>query len=159
MKPLLYTDQDSESAEATWKASCGPHSLAAACGKRLEEVRAALVNYRGWMNPTQMKAALGALGQGFALRSHLRTQELCSGINRVQWEGPWLNPGVPPRVAYYHTHWVAHFDGWVLCTACAPAKWIPVEIWRSAHLNDDPPSPFHITHHYEFVHIPRRIGT
>jgi hypothetical protein len=29
------------------------------------------------------------------------------GLVRVQWGGPWCDPGVPPRVAYMHTHWVA----------------------------------------------------
>ena len=28
-------------------------------------------------------------------------------ITRLRWDGPWLRPGVPPSVAYRHTHWVA----------------------------------------------------
>lgn len=147
--PVLRFDAvQSELANKDWKATCGPHALAAACGLTLEEVRAVLVNYKGWMSPTQMTQALLKLRRPYNFRHHLKTQELCNGINRIQWEGKWLNPGVPARVAYFHTHWVAHFNGAVLCTACAPADWIRVEDWRHFHLECEPRSPFHITHHY-----------
>ncbi len=149
MRPLRYTEVDSDAANAMWKASCGPHSLAAALGKTLEEIRPALTDYKGWMSPTQMTQALVALRVPHNLKSRLKTADLCEGINRVQFEGKWLNPGVHPRIAYFHTHWVSHFKGFVLCTACLPAKWITVESWRDFLINGDPPSPFHITHHYE----------
>lgn len=149
MKPALqYTFEGSENAYAEWKASCGPHSIAAALGITLDSVRAKLTNYKGWMSPTQLGDALRALGREYALSHNLKTMELCNGINRIQWEGKWLNPGVPPRVAYFYTHWVAHFDGWVLCTACEPSEWIPESEWRRFHLEESPASPFHITHHY-----------
>ena len=146
---LKFTESDSERASKEWNATCGPHSIAAALGLTLEQVRPALANYKGWMSPTQMTEALHALDVfPKAILSRLKTMDLCEGINRVQWEGKWLNPGVPARVAYFHTHWVAHFRGWVLCTACEPAKWIPADEWRSFHLECEPRSPFHITHHY-----------
>ncbi len=148
MHPLRYTEADSERAEKEWKATCGPHSIAAALGLPLDHVRPALLNYKGWMSPTQMTAALLNLRCLYNLLHHLKTMDLCQGINRIQWEGKWLNPGVPARVAYFHTHWVAAFDGYVLCTACEPAKWIPEAKWRDFHLNQEPRSPFHITHHY-----------
>lgn len=119
-------------------------------GLTLEEVRPALVNYKGWMSPTQVIQALTTLGQKFTLTKGLKTQELCNGINRIQWEGKWLNPGAPPRLAYFHTHYVAHFDGWVLCTACTSWRWLPVREWMWFHLKEEPPSPFHITHHFAF---------
>ena len=162
MKPLLYTKADSERANKEWKATCGPHSIAAACGKTLDDVRVAMVvagvKYRGWMSPTQVTQALLALGKVSGLTHHLKTDKLCEGINRVQWEGKWLNPGVPARVAYFHTHWVAHFGGWVLCTACEPAKWIPAAEWRHFHLECEPRSPFHITHHYVLANTVVRDG-
>lgn len=146
--PLKFNETDSQWAAKTWKASCGPHSIAAACELSLEQVRPALLGYRGWMNPTQMEAALRALGKPVTVTKGLKTQELCEGISRIQWEGSWLNPGVPPRVAYHHTHWVAHRRGWVLCTACLPHLWIPIKHWRHFHLNVSPPTPFHVTHHF-----------
>ena len=151
--PLQFTAVDSEAANKAWKATCGPHSIAAACSINLERVREAMlaagVNYRGWMSPTQVGKTLRSLGRGYKLASGLKTMELCNGINRVQWEGKWLNPGVPPRIAYFHTHLVAHFDGWVLCTACQVDEWIPASDWAHFHLNVEPRSPFHITHHFE----------
>lgn len=112
MKPLLYNEADSKAANKAWKATCGPHAIAAACGKTLEQVREAMVkggvNYRGWMSPTQVSKTLITLGQVHNFTSRLKTQDLCEGINRVQWEGKWLNPGVagahrifshPPRRA------------------------------------------------------------
>ncbi len=152
---LHFTEADSEIANREWKATCGPHSIAAACGMTLNDVREAMaragVNYRGWMSPTQVGKTLLALGRGYKLTSGLKTMALCNGINRVQWEGKWLNPGVPARVAYFQTHLVAHFDGLVLCTCCERAQWIPQDEWRAFHLNEEPPSPFHITHHYEMA--------
>ncbi len=148
MKPLRYTAADSKRAHAEWKATCGPHSLAAACGKTLDEVRAILVNYQGWMSPTQVSNALAALGQPFTLTKGLKTANLCNGINRVQWEGKWLNPGVPARVAYFHTHLVAHFNGRVLCTCCLHDEWVSAEGW--AEFIAEEVYPFHITHHWSF---------
>ncbi len=100
------------------------------------------------MSPTQVTNTLIELNHFFGRTAGLKTMDLCDGINRVQWEGKWLNPGVPARVAYFHTHLVAHFQGLVLCTACLTDKWIPVDEWRDFHLNTHPPSPFHITHHW-----------
>lgn len=144
---LRFDAAQSEAANNEWKATCGPHSIAAACSLTLDAVRPVLVNYKGWMSPTQMTQALATLGTDFRLTKELQTRELCNGINRIQWEGKWLNPGAPPRLAYFHTHYVAHFDGWVLCTTCLSAEWIPVQDWLD-HLASKPPSPFHVTHHW-----------
>lgn len=155
--PLRFSEEDSEGAFRGWKATCGPHAIAAACGLTLDQVRAALPPYKGWMSPTMLGKTLSALGRGYTLRKGLKTWDLCEGINRIQWEGKWLNPGVPARVAYFHTHWVAAFGGWVLCTACEPATWIPEAEWRRFHLTVEPISPFHVTHHY-ILHQPENLN-
>jgi hypothetical protein len=146
--PLRFTLAESEAAHKAWKASCGPHSIAAACGMTLDTVRSSLEGYKGWMNPTQVTAVLRDQRRPFELKTQLKTDVLCEGINRIQWEGPWLKPCAPPRLAYFHTHYVAHRNGWVLCTACLSAEWIRVEDWRNHHLTVEPVSPFHITHHW-----------
>jgi hypothetical protein len=150
MKPLKYTEEDSKRANKEWKATCGPHAIAAACEVSLEQVREgmlkAAVNYRGWMSPTQVTRTLLTLGRVHNYASGLKTQDLCEGINRVQWEGKWLNPGVPARVAYFHTHLVAQFQGVVLCTCCINHEWVPLEDWRA--FIPGACYPFHITHHW-----------
>lgn len=146
MTTLRYTRADSERAHNEWGASCGPHSLAAALGLTLDEVRAVLPAFKGWMNPTMMGDALRSLGKRYDLKKGLKTQVPCEGICRVQWEGSWLNPGVPPAVAYHHTHWVAHHEGHVLCTASVAELWVPFETWK-AWLRQAG-KPWHFTHHY-----------
>ena len=102
------------------------------------------------MSPTYVSRTLDQLGRKYALTTGLKTMDLCEGINRVQWEGKWLDPGVPARVAYFHTHLVAHFSDRVLCTCCENTLWIDADDWRDFHLNTEPKSPFHITHHWKF---------
>lgn len=145
---LRFNHADSERAHEAWKATCGPHSIAAACAHTLDEVRSHLGNYKGWMSPTMVTNALNGLGQGFTLTKGLKTQDPCEGISRVQWLGPWLNPGVPARVAYFHTHLIAHFNNSVLCTVCDVAEWIPLNDWREILVADE--APFYITHHWTF---------
>jgi hypothetical protein len=150
---LPFTGAESEAAFEEWRATCGPHAIAAATGISLDEVRESLSDYRGFMSPTQVEASLTVLGLPFRRTAHLRTKALCGGLNRIQWEGPWLNPGVPAAVAYKHTHWVAHRNGWVLCTAVTePPTWIPLLAWCTGleELN----FPWHITHHYELASAP-----
>jgi hypothetical protein len=154
--PLLkFTAEDSARANRLWKATCGPHSIAAATGKTLGEIGAAMndagLNYRGWMSPTQVSKTLEWLKIPHTLTKGLKTMEPCNGISRVQWEGKWLNPGMPARIAYFHTHLIAHFDGWVLCTACLNAQWIPIKNWRHFLLETAPIDLFHITHHWTFT--------
>lgn len=145
---LQFTEADSDRAHREWKATCGPHAIAAALGLTLDHVRQYLHEYRGWMNPTQMTRTLLALRKIHNSTARLKTADLCNGINRIQFEGPWLNPGVPAKAAYAHTHWVAHFDGQVFCTACSVSAWLPARHWRAVLIESD--SPFHITHHYSW---------
>lgn len=144
--PLRWTQAGSDQHHALWGANCGPHSIAAAAGVSLWQVQRHIVNFRGWMNPSMVGTALTSLGIYYALRKGLRTRTLCNGISRIQWEGTWLNPGVPPAAAYAHTHFVAHFNGWVLCTFATPSEWIALEAWQG--FLDLLSKPWHVTHHY-----------
>lgn len=144
---LRWSFEESLDANEEWGANCGPHSLAAISGKTLTEIRAFVPGFRGWMNPTMIGESLKALGVRYRIeRPRHGTMKLENGINRVQWEGPWLNPGVPARVAYFHTHWVAYVDGWALCTVIDPSLWTEYEYWRACLVGKN--RPYHITHHY-----------
>lgn len=143
---LAFTAAESIEAHDKWKASCGPHSIAAACAISLERVRPALSNFKGWMSPTHIGETLRRLGKPYILTASLETPALCEGICRVQFIGPWLDRGVPAKEAYHHTHYIAHRSGWVLCTAISSAEWVPVDRWRRELAVIE---PFYITHHYE----------
>ena len=59
------------------------------------------------------------------------------GLCRVQWEGPWTAPGVPIRVRYRHTHWVAvdTLDGevWIFDVNCmCVGGWVQLAEWRDS---------------------------
>lgn len=133
--PLPFTAAESSAAHDDWNASCGHHSLAAACGVSLEAVRRALpVLTRGWMNPTMIGQTLTALRRGFSLqRQQFGTapfEQRGPCIYRIQFEGSWLNPEVPATVAYRYTHYIAVKDGHVLDTALeVDPLWIPWNTW------------------------------
>lgn len=93
-----------------------------------------------------MTAALINLNMSHRLVKGLKTSALCEGINRVQWEGSWLNPGVPVAAAYHHTHWIAHSNGFVLCTATCSDMWLQVDRWAEYLAAEK--KPWHVTHHY-----------
>ena len=103
-----------------------------------------------------MGAALKRLGTAYELTKGLKTATLCNGINRIQWEGPWLKPGVPPAAAYKHTHWVAHWAGWVLCTAVESYRWVPVAWWAEVLKHSG--EAWHVTHHYELPTSPEILA-
>jgi hypothetical protein len=129
MKPPAFTAQESQQAHALWQANCGPHALAAACGKSLDDVHKVLPNFRGWMSPYHLENALDQLNFGWQVEPN--PFEPKDGILRIQWHGPWLSHERHPREAWPHTHWVAcqaghiHdivFPDWV-------AQWIPLALW------------------------------
>jgi hypothetical protein len=74
----------------------------------LKEVRPFLGDFESkrYTNPTLMWQVLNSLGVKWRLVNPPHDWP-SFGLVRVQWEGPWTAPGVPPRVAYRHTHWVA----------------------------------------------------
>lgn len=107
---LRFTVQQAESAYDQFRFNCGPSSIAAILGLSIEELRPHLGDFekKGYTNPTLMWEILKNLGV------HWRSAERVPGGNswpnyglaRIQWEGPWTGPKVPPRAAYRYTHWV-----------------------------------------------------
>lgn len=113
---LRFSIEDAQCAANEWGLNCGPAAIAAVLGLTLEELRPHLFDFeqKRYTNPTLMWQILGGLGVWWRKSSvclSLPCEEECLwpayGLARVQWEGPWTDPGVPQRVRYRHTHWVA----------------------------------------------------
>lgn len=105
----MFTAAEAQAAWEAWGLNCGPGALAAVLDIPLGTAREALVGFdqKRYTNPTMMRAALVTLGVKFdwQVRKHAYLPPIY-GLARVQWEGPWTAAGVPPRVAYRHTHWI-----------------------------------------------------
>jgi hypothetical protein len=158
MKPhpsIIYSEAQSDEAHRLWKASCGHHSIAAACGVTLDLIRQHVPHHKGWMNPTNVSATLDSLGvaveltKGHVLRGR---QGFCQGINRIQFEGPWLDPGKPAAAAYRYTHYVAVARDRVLDTVINNWQWLDLHRWLNAidqYSKEDGTTGYHVTHHWK----------
>lgn len=134
--PLRFGLEEMERAADDWGANCGPGAIAAATVKTLDEVRPHIPGFEAkrYTNPTMMLDALNALGVRWkkAIRHNVWPNW---GVARIQWEGPWTEPGRPARAAYRYTHWVAAcgfprpihiFD----INAIAVGGWVPLQHWE-----------------------------
>ena len=105
LKPPRFTAADADAAYDEWGCNCGPGALAAIAGLTLDDVRPHMNGFdgKGYTNPTMMFEALSSVGVGW-----MKIQPVWPdyGLCRLQWEGPWTEPGVPMRVRYRYTHWV-----------------------------------------------------
>lgn len=122
---IAPTAEQIQDANKDWGCNCGPTALAFALQKDLETVRKAVFEVgfyeKRYMNPTMMKRAIEILGATFCnVKCPVRNSgggldvepmfplsEYMSELSfvRVQWTGPWTQPGVNPRAAYGFTHW------------------------------------------------------
>ena len=104
-----------------------------------DEIRPYLLDFerKGHTNPTLMTEILR--GHSIVYRQVYRGDDptaqmprLAHGLVRVQWGGPWTKPGVPMRVRYRHTHWVAVEGGHVFdINAICVGGWIPYAEWAT----------------------------
>jgi hypothetical protein len=113
MRPLKFTFEEANAAYETWGFNCGPAAVAAICGLSINELRPHLGDFetKHYTNPTLMRTILlNLVGRGVFFTWHDGNREQLSwpsyGLARVQWEGPWTEPGVPMAARYRHTHWV-----------------------------------------------------
>ncbi len=105
--PLPFTADDAERALIEWGANCGPGAVAAIAGVSLDELRPHLGDFerKRYTNPRLMWLVLRSIGLSFKLvQPPIELPRF--GLARVQWHGPWMEPGVPPAAAYRHTHWI-----------------------------------------------------
>lgn len=159
---LTYPFSEAESSKAydEWGANCGPNALAFALQCSLGEVRPLIPGFeeKRYTSPSMMAAALRSRGQRYKDVRPQNPQTMFHAsvaLVRIQWEGPWTQPGANPRWAYRQTHWVTTwtceaprvFDvnggimsltDWkaevvpvlVAHTPRATGGWFPTHIWR-----------------------------
>jgi hypothetical protein len=58
---------------------------------------------KGYTNPSMMAEALRSLGIVFRAGDQRLTNY---GLVRIQFDGPWMKPGVPVGASYARTHWI-----------------------------------------------------
>ena len=101
-----FTSKELEDAREQWDCNCGPAALACMLGLKPNDVRDRIPGFleKRFTNPTMMQEAV----RSFGLRlEKIRNEEtLHYGICRIQFDGPWCHPGVPPGAAYQRTHWI-----------------------------------------------------
>jgi hypothetical protein len=117
MMRTRFSYEDAERAHDEWGCNCGPGALAAIMGMTLDEVRPHMGDFerKHYTNPTLMFDALRSIGATWKANvvGSKCAGATCTfvgwplfGLARVQWEGPWTQPGVPMRARYRYTHWV-----------------------------------------------------
>lgn len=102
----LIGSAEADTAYEQWGCNCGPGAIAAIMNMRLDKVRPLLGDFerKRYTNPTLMWEILDRIGRPWR---KIGKQWPIFGLARIQWEGPWTAPGVNPKAAYWHTHWVA----------------------------------------------------
>ena len=158
---MKLTASDADRAYDVWGANCGPGAVAAIMDMTLDEVRPHMGDFetKHYTNPRLMIDILKSIGRtwrkiGVGWPSY--------GLVRVQWEGPWTEPGVPIRARYRFTHWIGAwkttdrglgiFD--INCINNG-SGWTPFDAWNAImvpHLIAQYPranGKWHITHAIE----------
>lgn len=135
---LAFGLEEANAAYAKWGANCGPTALAAALGLTLDAVRPHLGDFeaKGYLNTPMMRRALASLGATVRdMEKRPPRGGMCAlprrGLVRIQWSGPWLQPGVHPGAAASRTHWVAaiEHDGvaWIFDVN---GGWLAATVWE-----------------------------
>ena len=154
---IHFTAEAQQKAYELWGANCGPNALAVVSWKPLDEMPKYLIGFdlKRYTNPSMMENGLNLLGLKWSRDRGLntRTGTPKDGLARVQWEGRWLDPGVPKVVSYRHTHWIACFNSLVFCTACGCFGWLDFKDYSEYLTTKFCPQNgyrgWHITHRYE----------
>jgi hypothetical protein len=131
--PVRFTIDEANHAHVAWGANCGPGAIAAVLHLTLDELRPHLRDFerKGYTNPSLMYAVLRDLGVRYAVAMGARDTWPSYGLARIQWEGPWMAPGVPVAARYRHTHWIGCRGEEVFdINAMTVGGWISLRVWR-----------------------------
>lgn len=145
MTRTLFIPPDLDAENDRWGANCGPGALAAVLGKPIAAVRPAFPWFPAstWTNQRRMEQALHAMGARW--RADRAVDALGvgeAGVALVQFEGPWTAPGVDPRRAPPHTHWIGVArvpfverglpvsEPMLFAYDVNDAPWFPMEAWE-----------------------------
>ena len=110
---------EAQAATDAWRFNCGPGALCAILDMTPGEIRPHLLGFerKGYTNPSLMADILRGLRVPF--RRTFEQEGRChrnalqapiypdQGLVRIQWDGPWCDPGRPAVARYRHTHWIA----------------------------------------------------
>jgi hypothetical protein len=123
-----YSQEDAATAHERRGFNCGPAALAFALRITPDRAMDAIPGFdaRKYTSPTMMKVALQLLGvhcrdvtrkfTGSADREanaeNVNRMFSPDGVAlvRLQWTGPWTEPGMNPKWAYSHTHWICAWE-------------------------------------------------
>ena len=106
MSISLIAGREADAAFDAWGCNCGPGAIAAIMGMTLDDVRPHMGDFeqKRYTNPTLMWETLDRIGRPWR---KIGKAWPVFGLARIQWEGPWSEPGANPRWGYRQTHWVA----------------------------------------------------
>lgn len=121
-------------AAQSWNFNCGPAAIAAILDMTPAELRPHLCDFekKKYTNPRLMYKILNGLGVEYRKLSQLWPGW---GLVRVQWLGPWTEPGVPNIKRQRHTHWIGSFtdknDIFIYDINCmCVGGWVTLAEWR-----------------------------
>jgi len=140
IKPVRFSLDDAQST-AGGLFNCGPAALCAVADLLPDEAVSHLHGFvqKGYTNPSMMQQALAELGIKFERVYECMGRGVALnpvypkfGLVRIQWAGPWTEPGVPVAARYRHTHWIAaneemRFDINAMCVG----GWLPRVEWET----------------------------
>lgn len=142
--PLRFTEQDAWEAAEAWGFNCGPAAVCAIVGLTPAELRPQLVDFEAkrYTNPTLMWKIIERLKVRYRIRSLADNVPVLPwprfGLARIQWEGPWTEPGVPIRARYRQTHWVGvnasnpeNIGIWDINAMMNGTGWVSLADWES----------------------------
>jgi len=139
---VRFSEADVDKHAEEYRFNCGPSAICAALNLTPDELRPNLCDFekKGYTNPTMMNNILTGLkakwklvyrGDGAKVMPFTDAMKLI----RVQWAGPWTEPGAHHMARYRHTHWIAMQSNEIFDVNAVGAGnydgWLPHHVWAT----------------------------